>query len=86
MPLRHRPAVFTPTTLEVSSSRKSPGERASTARLIAEHLAFPGGLGSLIQKKRFDDFIGHLHKNVLFAKWIILFEIDGLIFCWNEKK
>ena len=31
MPLRHRPAVFTPTTLPVSSSRKSPGERASTA-------------------------------------------------------
>ena len=24
MPLRHRPAVFTPTTLPVSSSRKSP--------------------------------------------------------------
>ena len=47
-------------------------------RLIAEHLAFSGGLGSLIQKKRFDDLIGHLHKNVLFAKWIILFEIDGL--------
>ena len=47
-------------------------------RLIPEHLAFSGGLGSLIQKKRFDDLIGHLHKNVLFAKWIILFEIDGL--------
>ncbi len=43
MPLRHRPAVFTPTTLEVSSSRKSPGERASTAA----RSAFPsvGGCG-----------------------------------------
>lgn len=47
-------------------------------RLIPEHLAISGGLGSLVQKKRFDDLIGHLHKNVLFAKWIILFEIDGL--------
>ena len=47
-------------------------------RLISEHLALSGSLGPLIQKKRFDDLIGHLHKNVLFAKWIILFEIDGL--------
>ena len=43
MPLRHRPAVFTPTTLPVSSSRKSPGERVS----IAVRLALPstGGCG-----------------------------------------
>ena len=43
MPLRHRSAVFTPTTLPVSSSRKSPGERASTAARSA--LPSVGGCG-----------------------------------------
>ena len=43
MPLRHRHAVFTPTILLVSSSRKSPGERASTAARLA--LPSAGGCG-----------------------------------------
>ena len=63
-------------TVKYTTSFKKDYKRVK--RLIPEHLAFSGGLGSLIQKKRFDDLIGHLHKNVLFAKWIILFEIDGL--------
>ena len=43
MPLRHRPAVFTPTTLPVSSSRKSPGERVSIA--VRSALPSTGGCG-----------------------------------------
>ena len=45
---------------------------------IAEPIGIICGIVPTTQKKRFDDLIGHLHKNVLFAKWIILFEIDGL--------
>ena len=43
MPLRHRPAVFTPTTSPVSSSRKSPRERVSIA--VRSALPSTGGCG-----------------------------------------
>ena len=37
-------------------------------RLIAVHLALPGGLGPLVQQERLDNFIRHLHKGVLGAE------------------
>ena len=36
----------------------------------------------LVQKKRFDDLIGHLHKNVLFAKWVL----DGKAMIWESDR
>ena len=47
-------------------------------RLVAVHLALPGGLGPLVQQERFNNFIRHLHKGVLGAERVILFEVDGL--------
>ena len=46
--------------------------------LVAVHLALPGSLGPLVQQERFNDFIRHLHKGILGAERIILFEVDGL--------
>ena len=47
-------------------------------RLVAVHLPLPGGLGPLVQQERLGDFIGHLHKGVLGAERVILFEVDRL--------
>ena len=46
--------------------------------LVAVHLTLPGSLGPLVQQKRLDNFIRHLHKGVLGAEWVILFEVDRL--------